>query len=386
MIATPSTDVPGLDGTASDVVRLAADLVACRTANPPGREAPACRVVADYLGRHGVVAEVRALDGDARANLVARLPGGDGPGLMLSGHLDVVPANADGWRTDPFVPTVIDGRMHGRGTVDMKGAVAAMAVAVARLAERGTVPPGDVVLALTAGEEVDFAGARALAAEGALDGIGTIVIGEPTGLDVGIGHKGALWVDVATAGVAAHASQPQAGDSALLRLLDWLEPVETLQALLGSDAHALLGAPTASVTMLSAGSAPNILPDRAHAVLDLRTLPQHDHRALLEALRRRGADATVTVLRDAPAVMCDADAPILRIAAAAVTELTGRRPRTRGLPYFTDGSVFAPCSDAAIVLLGPGDERLAHQADESVELAALDAAARIYERIARSFR
>lgn len=382
MTDSDSSAAPLRHRAVSDVVALTAELVACRTFRE--REAAACRVVAEHLARHGVPSEIRALEGDDRANLVARLPGGDGPGLMLSGHVDVVPADPGGWRTDPFVPTVIDGRMHGRGTVDMKGAVAAMAVAVTRLARSRAPLPGDVVLALTAGEEVDFAGAQAAAADGLLDGIATIVIGEPTGLDVGVGHKGALWVEVVTEGVAAHASQPEAGASALLRLLDWLQPLETLQGLVGSDAHAVLGAPTVSVTMLAAGSAPNVIPDRARAVLDLRTLPKHDHEALIAALRRRGAgDAHVSSLRDAPGIMCDPGAPVLALARDAVTEVTGRRPTTRGLPYFTDGSVFAPRAAADIVLLGPGDERLAHQADEAVELAELEAAARIYERIAR---
>lgn len=357
--------------------RLAAELIACPTHNPPGDEAAACAIVERHLRVGGVEAEVQAF-GERRANLVARIPGGGGPGLMLSGHLDVVPAEPAEWRTAPFDPVADGDRLVGRGSTDMKGAVAAMAAAMVELAARDEAPQGDVVLALSAGEEVDSVGARRLVDRGGLEEIAWIVIGEPTRMDVGIGHKGALWVAAEAAGVAAHGAQPELGDNAIMKLLRWLEAVERLDGVAGGDPHPLLGAPTCSVNMLSGGQAPNIVPDRARAVVDLRTLPGRGHDALLAELAALDPTIELTVLRDAAGVATSTDTALVEAACAASSAATGREASTRGLPYVTDGSVYGPALGAEVVLLGPGDERLAHQADEWVSLAALEAAAAAY--------
>lgn len=361
--------------------RLASDLIACRTENPPGNEAAACEVVARYLREHGLEPQIREL-GDGRANLVLRIPGAGGPGLMLSGHLDVVPADPAGWQSPPFDPTIDGDRLVGRGSTDMKGAVAAMVTACARLAEREETPRGDLVLALTAGEEVDSLGAKQLVRDGIVDGLAWVVIGEPTGMDVGVGHKGALWVAAAALGVAAHGSQPEMGENALVKLLRWLTPVEELDELVSAPAHPLLGAPTCSVNLLEAGQAPNIVPDRARAIVDFRTLPGQAHGGLLIDLGMRAPGVELSVLRDAPGIVTSADSVLVEAASEASEAATGGQAELRGLPYVTDGSVFGQALGAEVVLLGPGDEKLAHQADEWVSLNALETAATAYHDIA----
>lgn len=360
---------------------LASELIACRTENPPGNEAAACEVVATFLRERGLEPQIREL-GDGRANLVARIPGAGGPGLMLSGHLDVVPAEPGGWVSPPFDPTIDGDRLVGRGSTDMKGAVAAMTEAFARLAGRDGTPRGDLVLALTAGEEVDSLGAKQLVRDGVADGLAWVVIGEPTGMDVGVGHKGALWVTAETSGVAAHGSQPETGMNALVKLLRWLTPVEDFDELVSAPAHPLLGAPTCSLNLLEAGQAPNIVPDRARAVVDFRTLPGQAHGGLLIDLGMRAPGVELSVLRDAPGIVTPAGSVLAEAAREASDAATGGRAEPRGLPYVTDGSVFSQALGAEVVLLGPGDERLAHQADEWVSLNALEAAVSAYHDIA----
>lgn len=357
--------------------RLAAELIACRTQNPPGNEAAACAVVERYLREGGLEPEISEF-AEGRANLVVRIPGAGGAGLLLSGHLDVVPAEPREWLTAPFEPTVEGDRLVGRGSTDMKGAVAAMVTVVVGLAARHETPRGDVVLALTGGEEVDSIGAKRLVGEGVLDGLAWIVVGEPTSMDVGVGHKGALWVAAETSGVAAHGSQPELGQNAITTLLRWLAAIDDRDDIVGADPHPLLGAPTCSLNMLAGGQAPNIVPDHARAVLDLRTLPGRDHGALLADLGALDPAVELTVLRDAPGIVTPTDSLLVEAARAASSAATGGRPRLRGLPYVTDGSVFGPALGAEIVLLGPGDERLAHQADEWVSLAALESAVAAY--------
>lgn len=144
-----------------EVVSLLRRLVACDTSNPPGEESRGVALLEPYLRQAGLQCERVARD-PARANLLARLPGlGRGPSLGFLGHLDVVPVTGGGWSVDPFAGIERDGAIWGRGTVDMKGHVAASAVALATLARDGFEPEGDLMLLLMADEEVGTAGVGA---------------------------------------------------------------------------------------------------------------------------------------------------------------------------------------------------------------------------------
>src|SRR4051795_12899855 len=145
----------------TDVVTLLQRLVACNTSNPPGNEAQAVAILEEVLVPAGVKCERVAKD-PARPNLVARLRGrGEGPSLAFLGHLDVVQARREDWSVEPFAGVLRDGAIWGRGTVDMKCQVAATTVALATLARSGFVPAGDLMLILTADEEVGEAGVGA---------------------------------------------------------------------------------------------------------------------------------------------------------------------------------------------------------------------------------
>ena len=140
--------------TLRDEVReLLRELIRVDTTNPPGNETRAAELLRDYLGDHGVESELIARVPE-RANLVARLRGGDGPSLLFLSHTDVVLADASEWSVPPFSGEIREGELWGRGALDMKGQVAAAAVAVASLAREGFVPAGDLVFAATADEEV----------------------------------------------------------------------------------------------------------------------------------------------------------------------------------------------------------------------------------------
>jgi succinyl-diaminopimelate desuccinylase len=362
-----------------DVVELARSLIEVDTSNPPGAELAAATRIANYLEQHGVSSDVIPLDDD-RANLVACVPGGPGRKLALAGHLDTVPARAAEWSVDPWLGTSRDGRLYGRGSCDMKGAVAAMAHAIGALAS-GPPPPGDVLLVLTAGEEVDSCGATAVGTQGVLGDLDGIVVGEPTKMTVGVCHKGALWVELGTQGTPAHGSQPEAGVNALRLMIDYLEPFAEIEALVAGAGHPRPGRQTVSLNGMVGGTAPNVVPDACRAILDFRTVPGTSHEQLLAALGGRGAGVDVRVVRDCPPVETPADAPLVRLARNA----TGSERPIRGLPYVTDASTFVRFTNADIVVIGPGDESQAHRVDEWIDEAEIRAAARLYEALARSF-
>ena len=141
-----------------EVVELTRALIRIDTSNPPGRETPAAEFLAGYLRRAGVEPELVGPDPE-RLNLVARIEGrGEGPSLMLIAHTDVVPAPSEDWTVPPFEGVLRDGRVIGRGAVDMKNELAARVVAFAALARDGEPPAGDVVLVAEADEERNTAG------------------------------------------------------------------------------------------------------------------------------------------------------------------------------------------------------------------------------------
>src|SRR5262245_3840483 len=137
-----------------EVTELLQELIRLDTTNPPGNETQAAELLRDYLGDHGVACELYARVPE-RANLVARIAGrGDGPSLLLLSHTDVVLADPAEWHLDPFGGELRNGEVWGRGALDMKGQVAAEAVAMASLARDGFEPLGDLIFAATADEEV----------------------------------------------------------------------------------------------------------------------------------------------------------------------------------------------------------------------------------------
>jgi succinyl-diaminopimelate desuccinylase len=374
---------------ASELVTLAADLLRVPSVNPPGGERMAATLLAERLASEGL--PVALLEhGPERASLVARVPGrGERPGLVLTGHLDVVGVGDRPWRHDPFGGVVEGDRLYGRGAADMKGAVAAMALAAIALRRSGAALAGDVVLAFTAGEEIDSLGAQAIVDEGRLGDVDALVVGEPTDLELYVAEKGSLTVQIRTSGVGAHASMPHLGRNAIHAMADVVRALERYR--FDVPPHPLLGEPTLSVGTVHGGAGSNVVPDGCTIEVDVRTLPVQSQPAviaelegLLRDLRRErpDLDARVTHTLGRDAVETDPKAPLVRDVAAVVAEVAGRRPVPAGVVYATDAAVFVPALRVPMVICGPGLPAQAHQTDEWISVERLEQAARIYAAVA----
>lgn len=313
-----------------EVTRLLQELIRRDTVNPPGNETRAATALERYLTGNGVACRLLA-KAPERANLVARLEGGDGPALLLLAHTDTVLADPAEWTRDPWSGDLVEGEIWGRGALDMKGHVAAAAVAFASLAREGARLPGDVVLALTADEEVgDDYGASWLAREHP-DAVRTAfalnegggercVFGGRVYYLCAVGEKATAPFKLRLRGRSGHASDPHAADNALLRAgpvleaLARLEPPRTLvtevrgflETILGEvppveealdrarSLHPLAGqllapllAATLSPTMIEASRKRNVIPGTCVIEVDCRLLPGQ-RRDEVEALLRAG--------------------------------------------------------------------------------------------------
>jgi len=366
-----------------DVIELTRKLLSFDTVNPTSTEARCADHLSALLQEGGYDVQSYA-HAEGRTSLVACRPGrGERPPLCFSGHMDTVPLGSAPWLHDPFSGAVEGDRILGRGASDMKGGLAAMVVAALRLAEYPR-SEGEIKLVLTAAEETGSEGARHLAGlPDALGEAGALIVGEPTSNAPMIGHKGALWLNARTTGVAAHGSMPEKGVNAVvkaaravLRLQDYA---------FGIPSHPVLGAPTLNVGTFSGGTNINSVPDEAVFGIDIRTVPGRSNRQVLEDLRSYlGSDVKLDPFVDLEAVATDPDLPWVQEVFDLTAPRLEKRPHPAAMTYFTDASILTPAlGNVPTLILGPGDPSMAHTLNESCSVSKIKEAVDVYFEIGR---
>jgi acetylornithine deacetylase/succinyl-diaminopimelate desuccinylase len=382
-----------------EILDLLADMV--RAPSHPGiarQEEAAARVLDAFLRRHGVPGELVEVR-EGRPNVVAAI-GGKKPGrhLLLCGHLDTVPPNA-GSSADFFSATIADGRMYGRGTVDMKGALAAMAGALVEIHESGGLESGRLTLAAVIDEEMESLGAEALIKSGfKADGA---VIGEPTENRVAIGHKGLEWLEVRFVGKAAHGSTPEAGVNAIAAAAHFASLVER-ELVPGFERRRdpVLGLPAINLGTIHGGQQPSMVAAECRIQLDRRwvtteTIEQvfSDLEELLARVReaRPGLTTRLERMPEGMATMLhgpliiDPGHPLVRSARGALAESGWPHSPLTVFPAWTDGALISREAGIPTLIWGPGELKLAHSAEESVPVEDVLLAARLYAAAARRF-
>lgn len=374
------------------LVRFTRELIQIQSWNPPGDEAVAAERVAAEMRTLGLETEVIPLT-STRANVVGRLRGnGSSRGLMLVGHLDTVPPGSGAWSYAPLSADLSNGRIYGRGTADMKGGLAAAIYAAGSLKQSGMALSGDLLIAGTAGEEVDCLGAQALLRSGHLDGMTALGIPEPTGLELFTAHKGALWVKITTRGRTAHGSRPDLGINAILHMQKLISRIISISW--ETTAHPLLGTPTINVATIQGGTKTNMIPDHCELTIDFRSLPSQDHAWIVQKIQtilaglselEPGFSAELEVTNDKAAMETPSEHPFVRLAQDVGQSLWGKELEPKGVTYYTDASVLAAKSGLPTIILGPGEAALAHQTDEWVSIDNIVETARFYARLAARY-
>lgn len=323
------------------------------------------------------------------------------PLLMFDGHMDTVGvSNPSAWTHDPWGAEMEGDRVYGVGACDMKGALAAMVYAAKLLIDNQVELAGDVLLACVVQEELcEGLGARVIIEEEHIRP-NWVVLCEPSNLHVVRGQRGRLEMQVTVQGRACHASQPDVGENAIYGATRLIFGAELLAGNLGHDRF--LGNGTLSVTHIeSQAGSRNAVPDLCRFILDRRlTLGETERRAIGEiesVIARERVRAQVEVthyeatsytgyttrFRNAfPAWLTDEAHPLVQAAIHAVRHELGRRPQVGTWSFSTDGVYTAGVAGIPTVGLGPGNDRLAHTADEHIVLSDVFAAARAFARLA----
>ena len=380
---TPSAaDLAGFVDKDRLIGRLQA-LVRCESENPPGREKAVAGIVEGYCNDLGLEVSTHEVEPE-RPSVLGRLSGGPGPRLCFCSHIDVVPAGDPTlWERHPYSGEVIDGRMHGRGSSDAKGPVAASLEAVEILKAAGVELNGTLELALVADEEtMGFKGAASLVEQGIIQADYAIV-GEPTALRVVRAQRGACWMRIITHGVAGHGSAPERGVSAIKHMA---EIVLRLEETLPDITHPIVGGPSINVGTIRGGEKVNIIPAGCIVEVDRRSIPGETAESVIatvqEAIdlaRKRfpEIDARIELPFYGKPFEMDAGSTIVRNVVDAVTDAQGREAEVIGFRGASDARFLAE-GGAQVVLCGPGDITLAHTARESIDLGELERCAVAY--------
>jgi acetylornithine deacetylase/succinyl-diaminopimelate desuccinylase-like protein len=410
-----------------EVTELLQELIRVDTTNPPGNETGAAELLRAYLEENGVVCELYAKVPE-RANLVARIPGsGDGPTLLFLSHTDVVLADAAEWSADPFGGELRDGEVWGRGALDMKGQVAASAVAIASLARDGFQPAGDLIFAATADEEVGAGFGAQWLCETHPDAVRCdYLINEGSGDRLELGGKPFYLCSVAekmsapfllrVRGRSGHASMPGIADNALVKAAPLITALGEYEAelQLTPEVEALLEAVTGerpstpeearerafaidktfgelfepllsmtlSPTMVTASQKRNVIPAICEVTVDSRLLPGTTPAEQHEVVRRVLGDGEyeLEVLESHGGTRSPIDTPLWDAVASWVQEV---EPEAKPAPIcvagFTDSHWFRQAFDTVAYGFFPARvmeievaARLIHSADERVPVEDLE--------------
>jgi acetylornithine deacetylase len=360
----------------SDVADLAAALVRIDSVNPSliagaAGETEIAAFVADWLEQAGLEVDViEPVPGRPSVVGIARGTGG-GRSLLLNAHLDTVGVDA---MDDPFAARVADGRLYGRGSYDMKGALAAALLAAADVANAGL--SGDVIVAAVADEELASLGTEAVLETLTAD---ACIVCEPTELEVAVAHRGFAGFEIETRGVAAHGSRPDLGVDAIVKMGPILVALEALdQQLQGGARHALLGPGSLHASLIEGGQEFSSYPERCVVTGERRTLPGEtaaDVERDLRAAIGPGSDAEIRLLTTRDAFELDPGHELVRLVCSAAGA-----PGVVGLPFWADSALTA-AAGIPTLLFGPAGTG-AHAAVEWVEVASLERCRTVYRDVA----
>lgn len=359
------------------------------SSNPPGNEHLVTEAFINRCKQNGLPFKVSMLDA-TRSNFEVTLPGKSGKQLFLCGHMDTVSPGTGEWVYSPFSGKIANGRIYGRGASDMKSGLAAMFLALEQLYLSNTDLPADVTFLATAGEEVDSCGARTFLKENDGRKIDALVIAEPTNEKIVIGHKGALWLEITAYGKTSHGSMPEHGINAVDHMLKIIRVLDEMKIEWKTEKKPL-GQSSLAVTMIEGGVQTNVIPDKCSIRADIRTVPPQSHslfinklKSKLDVLLDQGEiyKYSIETLLDRPSILTDPARDIIQIAQMVKDESEADH---YGVSYYTDGAVLNPRSEIPTLIYGPGDEKLAHQPNEWVSLAAYQRSIQFYRQLIMSY-
>jgi succinyl-diaminopimelate desuccinylase len=363
-------------------------------------EVEVVRYLSERFASKGIPYKTRRVGSRGRENFIAIWQEGSlreqAHSLILNSHMDTVsPGNPIEWSHSPFSGELVGvcgqskGRVYGRGAADAKGPLAAMIVAFESIVRSGIARRGRLILTAVAYEEESGLGTKTEVLSGTK--ADAAIVGEPTGLEVHIAHKGVARFNVTTRGKSAHASEPWEGLNAVSKMGKVILALDELAQRVSRKEDSLLGRATLAVTLIEGGTGRNVIPAECTITLDRRLLPSQTPREAQEeietVLMRLERDdptlrAELEFVSSAEGAVTPSDSPIVQEALSARTEVLEESSEVGGFTACSDMWHLKNQGGIPTIILGPGDLTMAHKRDEFIEVEELQKAVRIYRNIA----
>ena len=382
-----------------DVVELAKSLI--RIPSHPGlenQETQAARFVKGFFADNGFESEVTEV-ADGRSNVIARLPGGGGgKNLLLTGHLDTVPAYG---MENAFTPEIRDGRLFGRGADDMKGQLAAMICAMKAVKDMKLRLSGDVVFAGVIDEEERSLGTVHLLRN--MPKVDAAIVGEPTDFSVCTAHRGLEWLEIHIEGRTVHGGKQSEGLNAIsmaAKLIGYMD--EKMQGLIAKSSHPLIGSGSYNLGTIRGGTQPSTVAGDCFISLDRRWLPSETHAEIMTqyqeilnsfAKQAPGYKFHMKIMDSSlmepgyvhEAMATDRDEEIVKVTGDGVRAILGCEPDFTYFPAWTDGGLLHTYGRLPTVIFAPGNMDSAHSSSENIDVDSLIKGVSVYAWIISRF-
>ncbi|KPU42751.1 acetylornithine deacetylase [Oxobacter pfennigii] len=362
-----------------ELLQVLKDMISIESVNPslcPGGagEAKIAEYIGNYLKSIGLDVKYQEIN-KGRVNVIGILKGsGGGKSLMLNGHTDTV--SIEGMDIEPLNPVYKDGKVYGRGSIDMKGGLASMIGAAKALINGNIKLKGDVYFTFVADEEYESIGTEEIVKEYKADGA---VVCEPTDLKVCVAHKGFAWIKIEIFGKAAHGSIPQYGVDAILKAGKILSEIDKLsESLLNSKKHKLLGTPSVHCSIIKGGTELSTYPYYCTIEIERRTIPGESYETVNEEIKNildkiasgdTDFKCKYEIFFHRPPLEVSLEEPVVKVLMEVAGDIYKKEPGIMGMSGWLDSSILDKASIPAVIF-GPSGEGL-HAATEYVDFASV---------------
>ncbi|EMC0204483.1 ArgE/DapE family deacylase [Staphylococcus pseudintermedius] len=361
--------------SADEKIQILRDIIEIQSVND--YEVEVAQYLKNLFDKYQINAQILKLENsETRANLVAEIGSGH-PVLGVSGHMDVVNVgDITTWQYEPFQLTEDeDGRLHGRGTADMKAGLAALVISMIEIKEAGLLKKGTIRLLATAGEEIASEGAAQLREQGYTDDLDALLIAEPSQNGMFYAHKGSMHFELTSRGKSAHSSMPELGINAITPVVNFIYHLnEAFQHV--HERNHIIGPPTMASTVIQGGDQVNSIPDKATALFNVRTVTEYNSQsfmALFQSIQERVSDdhhrLTLQAYGDRSPVVTTGENRLVNLAQDISEKYFGEKVKKIASTGVTDTSLLLKDKDIhfPFITFGPGETSQAHQVDEYVQ-------------------
>ena len=372
-----------------EITNLAQELIKIPSDETAG-EKEVCEYLESYLKSLGMKVLLQKVLPN-RPNIIAEVIGDEvGKSIMFNGHVDTVPVgDIKKWSMDPYSAIIKDNKLFGRGSTDMKGAIASMIIAMKFIMNNVEKFNGKIIFTGVMAEETTGLGTQKIVEENIKADMA--VVGEPSDEKIYRAHKGTMWFNLSTYGKLEHSSESNSeSNNAIINMMKLIMEINEISKELETIENNLVGHPSINIGLIDGGTKQNMIADSCRISIDRRTLPEEKTDEILDKLRirldglrslddRLTFDLEIDTIREAVEVV--ESEQIVQEVKNALNKVINKNPTISGMKATTDMSILVNQGNIPSVIYGPGFIKQAHTVDEFIEVKRLVESSQVYAEI-----